>query len=291
MNYKLYFIFIAILFAFIGCEDDNDEFANPVADFEFEVTEGSGTVKFINKSTGADVYAWEFGDSESSVSTDENPVFEYTTPGSYDVLVKLYAGDGNTGVNNNISKTISLVDVPATIKIENDGDIADWEYVPYVEEANGTGEFNRIKVWGEDKDFIHLYIEGTEYIDLSQPVLFIDVDNNPETGYTNLEWYSFIKGADLYVDGNYKWYANFTGADGSNDWSWAWAENKNGWLTVSEKVKVDEQTYAYEFSINKEQLKNNAQVDMASTGIAIGVANKSDERIPENGDPIFVAFE
>jgi gliding motility-associated-like protein len=50
-----------------------------------------GTVKFINYSSGAKLYFWNFGDNLSSV--DRNPYHTYTKPGKY--RYSLYAYDAN----------------------------------------------------------------------------------------------------------------------------------------------------------------------------------------------------
>ncbi len=59
-------------------------FANPVADFEFSGIDLS--VDFINNSTDANSYMWDFGDGNSS--TFENPTHNYLVGGSYIVALQ-----------------------------------------------------------------------------------------------------------------------------------------------------------------------------------------------------------
>lgn len=61
-------------------------FTNPVADFEFSGMDF--TVDFINNSTNADSYIWDFGDGNTS--TEENPTHTYLTGGSYMVALQAF---------------------------------------------------------------------------------------------------------------------------------------------------------------------------------------------------------
>ncbi len=66
-------------------------------------------VKFDNKSINADYYSWEFGDLKSiegNLSTLENPVHKFKSPGKYNV--KLTAGDSKNNMSNTITKVLSL---------------------------------------------------------------------------------------------------------------------------------------------------------------------------------------
>lgn len=53
--------------------------AEPTAGFS--VDESAGFTIFTNLSTGADTYAWDFGDGETS--DEENPIHDYADPGTY----------------------------------------------------------------------------------------------------------------------------------------------------------------------------------------------------------------
>jgi hypothetical protein len=86
---------IAALFmalAVLGCsEDDASVVKSLSAGFTQTMNQNTGTVTFINTSTGANSYAWDFGDGTSS--TLINPVKIYSAGGSY--LVALQVSDIN----------------------------------------------------------------------------------------------------------------------------------------------------------------------------------------------------
>ncbi len=83
-NIKLLAIF-ALVFSFVGCEDD-DETPLPevAAGFTFETVQGSGTVSFINISENADSFEWDFGNGQTS--EEINPTVTYPT-GTYTVTL------------------------------------------------------------------------------------------------------------------------------------------------------------------------------------------------------------
>ncbi len=76
-----------------NCPDTSDVFKlvvqpSPVADF---ISSGSGTdITFTDKSKGATVYNWDFGDG--STGTEQSPVHTYTSPGSYRVCLTVFNG-------------------------------------------------------------------------------------------------------------------------------------------------------------------------------------------------------
>ncbi|MFM7769004.1 MAG: T9SS type A sorting domain-containing protein, partial [Bacteroidota bacterium] len=63
----------------------------PTADASFVQTNGSLTVQFLNNSSNASSYVWNFGDGNTSTSS--NPNYTYTTGGDY--VVTLTASNGN----------------------------------------------------------------------------------------------------------------------------------------------------------------------------------------------------
>ncbi len=87
-----------------GCEntDEIEVTVKPLPVPEFSYNKNYLEVEFINNSTNADTYLWDFGNSKSS---DEiNPVHIYKTPGDY--VVTLTAS--NTNCTNKISQTKNL---------------------------------------------------------------------------------------------------------------------------------------------------------------------------------------
>lgn len=99
---------IAILL--FACDDDDttDPAANPVAGFTFVVNELE--VTFSNSSTDATSYTWDFGDSNTTTST--NPVHTYSTSGTYQV--KLTASNGT--LNNEITQSLMVSLNPENVR-------------------------------------------------------------------------------------------------------------------------------------------------------------------------------
>ncbi|MBU2915023.1 PKD domain-containing protein [Reichenbachiella agariperforans] len=104
--------FLASLFAMsvlvfatsCGEESGSDEPAlPPAAAFSAEVDVFE--VTFINASTGAASYAWNFGD-DSEGSTDQNVIHTYASPGSYNVTLTVTGEDGTTSEATN---TVEIV--------------------------------------------------------------------------------------------------------------------------------------------------------------------------------------
>ena len=56
---------------------------SPTASFDIEYTIGNTSATFVNTSTGADSYFWDFGDGNSS--TEESPMHDYGADGTYTI--------------------------------------------------------------------------------------------------------------------------------------------------------------------------------------------------------------
>jgi len=61
-------------------------------------------VQFINETEDAISFLWEFGDTNGSTSTEENPVFVYNQPGDYEVTLTATG----TGGSESTSQTITV---------------------------------------------------------------------------------------------------------------------------------------------------------------------------------------
>ena len=80
--------------------------ATPTADASFSQTNGSFTVQFLNNSTNASSYSWDFGDGNTSTST--NPSHTYATGGDFTVVLTATNGDcSNTFTINLTSVSVS----------------------------------------------------------------------------------------------------------------------------------------------------------------------------------------
>ncbi len=96
-----------------GCSKKDDPKPAPNSDFSYTGANvpAPATVTFINTSTNATSYSWDFGDNGSS--TDKDPQHTYSAGGVY--TVKLTAtGEGGT---NSTTKTVNIQNTPTTCKI------------------------------------------------------------------------------------------------------------------------------------------------------------------------------
>lgn len=85
--------------------------SHPIADFTATPVSGFAplTVRFTDRSSGADAFRWKFGDGGTSPA--ENPSHTYVTPGTYSV--SLEARDSCTGMVNRADR-LSYITVTAT---------------------------------------------------------------------------------------------------------------------------------------------------------------------------------
>ena len=94
------------LFASCSKDDDGDDAVAPVASFQLAVSETNGLeVTFTNYSKDASSYAWDFGDN-TGTSTEANPVYTYTTGGTYTVVLTV----SNASGSSDHSKEVTVVD-------------------------------------------------------------------------------------------------------------------------------------------------------------------------------------
>lgn len=82
-----------LAFTFFGCEDDDVVIPKLEAVFTKTINQDTGTVTFINASSNADSFDWDFGDGTSS--TEVNPIKVYET-GTYTVSLMASNGNGKT---------------------------------------------------------------------------------------------------------------------------------------------------------------------------------------------------
>ncbi len=87
-------------------DDPNDEppIPTPKPTAGFTYTIDGLTVTFINTSTLADTYLWDFGDG--STSTETNPVHTYAANGIYEVTLIAYNANGDNSYSTTIATTV-----------------------------------------------------------------------------------------------------------------------------------------------------------------------------------------
>jgi len=108
--------------------------ATPIADFTFETADLAAT--FVNTSSNATSYAWDFGD-ETGTSTDENPSYTYAEAGTYTVKLTATSDQGS----NEITKDITVAVATDSNLITNGtfDDATGWTVINQYETTNVNG--------------------------------------------------------------------------------------------------------------------------------------------------------
>jgi len=118
-------LFISITFIVISCEPDEVE--PPIkANFSFSGTpcEAPCNITFTSLSTGNILsYSWDFGDGTGN-STDENPVYTYTTAGSYTVTLIVTAPNQTADTMQTVLIEMPPANAEASFSIANDNCLA-----------------------------------------------------------------------------------------------------------------------------------------------------------------------
>ena len=107
---------LILAITFIGCEEDDTNLPKVLAGFTYTLNADTGVVTFINLSTDATNYTWDFGDQ--SGSTLINPVKAYQN-GTYTVVLKASAVSGSSDTFQD-EITILIPEI-ATLPITFDG--------------------------------------------------------------------------------------------------------------------------------------------------------------------------
>ena len=126
----------------VSYDNPNDEpdlgLVTPTAGFNFEVEDR--TVNFVNNSTSADSYLWDFGDGNTS--TEESPSHVYATDGLF--VVRLTATNGNGNSESAQSVVVSTTSTFSADVLSTGGKT--WKLSPTpgvlrVGSAKGSGEW------------------------------------------------------------------------------------------------------------------------------------------------------
>ncbi len=103
-------VLLVLAVSFSGCEDDDVVLPKVEAGFTHTISQATGTVTFINTSTNADNYSWDFGDT--SESTEINPTKIYAS-GTYTIVLK---ATNVAGASATFEDTITIA-IPEAITI------------------------------------------------------------------------------------------------------------------------------------------------------------------------------
>ena len=246
---KCFFLcFLSLMLFAVSCEKDKNESGTKAV---FSYIADGFKVNFTNFSTGATEYVWDFGD-QSAPSTLSNPLHIFNSKGKF--LVSLTA---KNGADSSVFVDTVLIMGP-NIKI--DGDFTDWAYVDYTYE-NPPGSPNTILAIKTFASAGHLnfYVEGTPDFNFAVIDLYLDTDNNPETGLKS--WmFPAGSGADFLSEGNVNQAEPaasagdvFSHVGPGNDWAWN-ATSTFGAMLQFSKMSMKDGKKVIEFSIKKDGL-------------------------------------
>jgi len=107
------------------------------------------TVSFTNSSTGATSYAWDFDEDTVIDSTEQNPSFEYTVAGSYDVTLTA-TGPGGSDTTTVANAVIASGDLVASFTLSAP---SAYESQSLTLDASGSTGFITLYEWDFDGDF------------------------------------------------------------------------------------------------------------------------------------------
>lgn len=207
-------------------------------------------VTFTNFSTGAKEYSWDFGDGSGEISTKKAPQHIFKAKG--DFLVTLTAT--NNGQTSSFTDTVSIIG--PNIKI--DGDFSDWQYVDYahVNDETYVGSIRAIKAFASS-DAVYFYVEGNDDMNMAIMDLYIDSDNDPNTGFAT--WmYPAGSGADFLCEGSPVggWGDVFKHKGAPGDFAWDGVASFGDAMHFSD-LKTEGGKKIMEFSIKKSVLAAN----------------------------------
>ncbi len=268
------------LFIVLSCEkDDTSDTTKAV----FSYIADGFKVNFTNFSTNATSYEWDFGD-ESEGSTMANPLHVFPKKGQF--LVTLNAM--NQDVTSTFTDTVLIIG--PNIKI--DGDFTDWAYVEYTHEneAGTGGTLLAIKTFAS-AGYLNFYLEGTSDFNLAVIDLYLDSDNNPETGLKS--WmYPAGSGADFLCEGSvaYGWGDVYAHVGPGNDWSWNPVFTFGDVINFSE-FNNNDGNKAIEFAIKRDGLGTlNKLVNFAIVESDGGWSQIGSIPVNQAGDSQFIQF-
>lgn len=243
-KHNLILISLALtLLTFVSCNKDDSSNGTKAV---FSYVADGFKVNFTNFSANATDYVWEFGDS-TETSILKNPTHVFPAKGQY--LVTLTAKEGE--ITSTFTDTVLIIG--PNIKI--DSDFTDWAYVGYTHQnAAGTGgTLLGVKTFASS-GYLNFYVEGTSDCSLTVMDLYLDSDNNPETGLKS--WmYPAGSGADWLCEGSVpgEWGDVYAHVGPGNDWNWS-ALYTFGEVIQFSEIKTVDGKQVIEFAVKRSYL-------------------------------------
>jgi hypothetical protein len=242
---------LAAVSAFVLGSCGDDEPAKPTASFTYEAD--GRDVAFTSTSKNAKTFAWDFGDGQTS--TEENPSHTYAVYGDYTVKLSV-TGDGGEATSLPDALTLSK---KSDVKI--DGNFSEWANIAEVTAPEITGTISKVKV-DYDALNIYFYVEGNANLSGFMD-LYLDTDNNPETGYFS-GWYPEGFGADYLMEGDLSVVNDadiFKDNDGeTNVWGWTVTSPVGSNSVKSSAIAAVGSGKGIEFSVSRAAFTNLASV-------------------------------
>jgi PKD repeat protein len=239
----------AALVTLAACGGDDEPEPEPTASFTYEAD--NREVTFTNTSTNATSYSWDFGDGNTS--TEQSPVHTYDEFGTYTVRLT------STGPGGSATSLPDQITLAKSSPVVIDGNLADWSEIPAITSASAGegGTITSIKV-DYDAERIYFLVEGTAnlrgFFDL-----YLDADNNPETGYFS-GWYPMGFGADYLIEGDFAMVNDATiyrDQEGATDaWGWDEASATGSGTINSSDIITQGSGRAIEFSVMRSAFTN-----------------------------------
>lgn len=247
----------------------------PEANFRYE--DDGLTVTFINTSKNADVYAWDFGDGQTS--TEKSPVHEYAAAGEY--TVKLTASN-KAGKDE---KTTQIeIGGGGSKAITIDGNFDDWAAMPAerlaVAEAdeNAAYEYLYKLMFAQDANYIYFYAEFSaeedDFVVEGETVhgyhvdwldFYLNLDDDASTGSNS--WLFVNSAAEWLIEGQWANYSEaklipFDPEKSQDEWGWLDDQPVLGVITGSDASILENGHRAFEGKISKGMIPGDGVVSV-----------------------------
>jgi PKD repeat protein len=167
-----------ISFVFLSVISCKKEKPGMMPDPFYSYTTEGFTVQFKNLSRFATSYKWDFGDG--TASTEASPVHTYPHKGKY---VPTLIAIGENGKEAEASTVLHL-SKGSSVNL-NDNTLSDWDTVTHNVVIGGKNSGNFIEAkYDYDGNYLYVYFEQiTKVSDGNIYDMYIDMDNNPATGF------------------------------------------------------------------------------------------------------------
>lgn len=205
---------------FISCKKDESEVELRVVEASFETSADTvflgSFVKFTNTSKNAQSYQWNFDNSGALGSTDENPEYQFTNVGTYEVRLIAISDNGSSDI---VTKSIVVLSYPTKAKVTKvvvekfpftDGSGNNWDPTA---EGDAPDLYFKFANTGGSVVYNHSFLERIENVPQSSTCTWDSLDLQiyaspyPAQSY-DFELYDYdpSDADDLLAEISYYWY-------------------------------------------------------------------------------------